>query len=801
MPFNNNISKGGSKVSDTFLSNLTASSAESPIFPPIDKNLLELILKEHTFKHCLYDSSTLTCYMELAEDDIIYMPRIANINNSRSNNNPNATDQKPPVLRGHIVIKIKKPTRLKQINLTLNGHLKLNFSKQAIESLNDPEFTNKCVTDCDILNHSWPFYKESTTENVNKNCDVYYSLKEINILREQLKQEEGEYNDYFDESKHHHIIRQRATSITSDRINDSDFINNNDYDESGNPLKQMTSPSGSIFGAIKTFLNSSPSQNNNGMFTTTSANSSEPAGARRRSSTIKSQDSRSNAVSSIKSNGNNPSNNWNSNEFFETGFYIYSFEYLIPLIFPETVKTDMASIIYRLKFFVERVGTFKSNIDCSRELNLIRIPNIDSVEESEPIAVAKEWDNALTYEILISSKDVILNAFLPVKINLTPIEKCSVHRIRIYITETIEVTAYANSASKYDPITGKRKSKKLTTEAPQKKFLICEYKAPPLKDLKPEEPKSKAKNLGNLLCEDPSDPKHSFLTYQEFPLQVYIPEIINNSYKLSANISTNNIKITHSLKINLRLSKNTQHFEISIDTPIIVQHKLSTHTTTLLPPYDQQLTKDSNTTSSSNNQGTGDAENYYHKNPTNLLSANIYNQPEAQEDDLRLTSPQAVPMNSNVKLPDFEEVLTLNSPAMSSDVSLAAAEDWPNIEDVLLSPESKTYMNDCNDVSGLYSSSNALNTGNDQENRSVNLGGVVLKEDQDIMPPSYEEFLASQNVGPLSPKINPEIFGNNDEYDDVYISKDLEEFDMEDLSDSEDDLGGGYLENRENPFL
>ncbi|XBW35755.1 hypothetical protein QEN19_001325 [Hanseniaspora menglaensis] len=796
MIYRDDESSKRSKVTDAILANLIVSNDESPIFPPIDKNLLQLILKEQTFKHCLYDSSTLTCYMELAEDDIIYMPRIGNTNRS---NAANSTDQKPPVLRGHIVVKIKNPTRLKEISLTLNGHLKLNFSRQAIDGLNDMEFTSKCVTECDILNHSWPFYRDSDKHITNKNCEVFYSLQEIHELREQLKQEEGENNEFYSAEKHSHLIRHRAMSIASDRINEADLISNLDYDEQTNSLKQMASPAGSIFGAIKTFLTASPSQNVNGLFETTTNNSMESAVlGRKRSSTIKSQD-RIHTLNSVKSNSSFVSNTVTDTDVFQPGYYVYSFEYLIPLIFPETVKTDMASIVYRLNFFVERIGAFKSNIDCSRELHLIRIPNIDSVEESEPIAVLKEWDNSLKYEILISSKDVILNAFLPVKINLTPIDKCSVHRIRVYITENIEMTAYADSASKYDPITGKKKKKKLTTEAPQKKFLISEYKAPPLKDLKPGELKSKAKNLGNLLCEDPSDPKHSFLSYQEFPLQIYIPEYVNNSYKLSANIATNNIKITHSLKINLRLSKNNQHFEISIDTPIIVQHKLSTHTTTLLPPYDQQTKAGLDGLISSTNHISSDVENYYHKNPINLLSANIYNQPEAYEDDLRLTSPQAVPMNSNVKLPDFEEVLTLNSPAMSSDVSLAIADEWPNIEDVLLSPDTNyEYMSECHDVHGLYSSFNGLNQRNDLESNSLSLDGILSYPD--ILPPSYDEFLASQNIGPLSPKINPEIFGTNDD-EDPYISKDLDEFDVEDLSDSEDDLGCGYLENRENPFI
>lgn len=74
-------------------------------------------------------------------------------------------------------------------------------------------------------------------------------------------------------------------------------------------------------------------------------------------------------------------------------------------------------------------------------------------------------------------------------------------------------------------------------------------------------------------------------------------------------------------------------------------------------------------------------------------------------------------------------------------------------------------------------------------------------------PPTYDEFLKSQNLGPLSPKINLEIFDNEDIGDDgilrdTYVSKDLEEYDaLEGDSDSESDLGGGYLDSTENPFV
>lgn len=795
---------------DAIISNIAANHDEAPVFPPIDKNILQLILKEHTFKHCLYDSPSLSCFMELAENDIIYMPKLPTTRNSRA---PNNSDQKPPVLRGHIVIKVKKPTKLKQVSLTLNGHLNLKFDPKCINDLNDPDFTNSVITDCDTVNHSWSFFKDKEY-SIHKNADAFYTLSEIDKIKQTLKATDNQA-DIFNEFKHQHLIKQKASLFM-----DSKSIQDNSKPNQ-NSLKNVISPAGSIFGAIKTFLSAnqpSPSNSNNSLLSPQHSSNSDHLSmnmsdhnGRVRSSTVKSQESIK-MITTILSNNSSVSDcqEPDSDDLFHTGYYVYSFEYLIPLIFPETVKTNTASIIYKLNFFVERVGAFKSNIEASRELNLIRIPNIDSVEESEPIVVSKDWDNSFKYEILVSSKDVILNAFLPIKVNLTPIEKCAVHRIRVFITETVEITAYANGVGKYDPITGKKKKKRLTSEQPTQKFLLCEYKAPPLKDLPPGETKSKAKNLGNLLCEEPDDPRHSFLTYKEFPLQVYVPEYINGTYKLSPNISTQNIKITHSLKLNLRLSKNFQHFEISIDTPIVVQNKLSTHNTTLLPSYQSHQYDDDSTQqsignsiqessisnyrrSSSSTMPLDKMQNYYLKDPSNMISANLYQQPESLEDDIRLKSPQAVPM-SNVQLPDFEEVLSLGSPEFSQQPNIYTEAISPG----MMSPISNIKQSGYNDISGLL-----LSNGDDSSTYKSNNQDFMVES---ASPPSYDEFLRSQNLGPLSPRVNAQLFGNDDidadEVHDTYVSKDLEDYDaMEGESDSESDLGGGYLETRENPFV
>ena len=71
-------------------------------------------------------------------------------------------------------------------------------------------------------------------------------------------------------------------------------------------------------------------------------------------------------------------------------------------------------------------------------VKVVRTQSENSLEETEPIIISKEWFSKFKYDIIINSKDVILDAYLPVSIHLTPLDKISIHRIRIYITETVE---------------------------------------------------------------------------------------------------------------------------------------------------------------------------------------------------------------------------------------------------------------------------------------------------------------------------------------------------------------------------
>jgi hypothetical protein len=253
---------------------------------------------------------------------------------------------------------------------------------------------------------------------------------------------------------------------------------------------------------------------------------------------------------------------------FSPGDYIYNFEHPIPASTPETIDATFGSVSYELQVLIERYGAFKSNISTSLPINIVRAPSEESVEDSEPIAINKDWEDQLHYEIVVASKSIILNAYIPIALKLIPLDKIKLHRIKIYLTESMEYYC---------------KNKKVHRMEPTKKHLLLEHKAPPPPDL-PSDADSKKKKMGNLLTSDGYD-----ITAKEFEFQVYVPEKLNNRASLHPNTSYANIKVHHWIKICLRLSRvidgKPKHYEISIDSPIHVLNQLCSHANTLLPAY------------------------------------------------------------------------------------------------------------------------------------------------------------------------------------------------------------------------
>lgn len=136
---------------------------------------------------------------------------------------------------------------------------------------------------------------------------------------------------------------------------------------------------------------------------------------------------------------------------FPVGDYLYSFEFPIDGSLPETIKTDLGSVRYDLEATVERAGAFRPNLLGTLEVPVIRTPAEGSLEQVEPIAISRNWEDQLHYDIVISGKSFPLGTQVPIAFKLTPLAKVECHRIKVYVTENIQHWTADKSVHRFQP--------------------------------------------------------------------------------------------------------------------------------------------------------------------------------------------------------------------------------------------------------------------------------------------------------------------------------------------------------------
>ncbi|CEP64165.1 Aly2p LALA0_S10e03906g [Lachancea lanzarotensis] len=486
-------------------------SINSPVFPA-EK---DLDIPENA--HPLTQTTTIQVYVQLAEP-AVFLQGFEN----------HQWEERPPgLLRGSLILRVLKPSKIKSIDLTFRGVSKTEWPEGI------PPKRQEFLESLDIVNHTWPFFQLENNHVLNSSStDPDHLLK-------------GSWASVYRPLKKKHdsvsaINLNATTSPSSPKAQGSNFL------PITGMLRKVTSPDGhssrqrarSSANALSDLLGAPQSNNSDSgsIFSKSSSPGTEPF-------------------------------------IFQPGEYVYGFEQTIPLSCPESIIASFGSVEYSLMASIERSGAFKSNIHARMPLEVIRSPSDSSVEETEPIAISRDWEDQLHYDIVIASKDIVLDAFLPIAFNITPLDKVTLHRVRIYLTETMEYYC---------------KNKKVHRLEPTKKFLLAEHKAPPLENLPTGASAVKAKNLGNMLLDEYGD-----LVSREFEYQVFIPERLNVQQKIHPDTSYQNIKANHWIKICLRLSRlvdgKRKHYEISIDSPIHVLNKLCSHANTLLPSYDTHV--------------------------------------------------------------------------------------------------------------------------------------------------------------------------------------------------------------------
>jgi hypothetical protein len=251
---------------------------------------------------------------------------------------------------------------------------------------------------------------------------------------------------------------------------------------------------------------------------------------------------------------------------FAAGEYYYDFELPIPSFLPETINCDMGKVAYELSATVERAGAFKSNLAGKMPIQLIRTPGEANMEASEPIAISRNWEDQLHYDIVISGKSFPLGQKIPIAFKLTPLAKVRVHRIKVFVTETVEYWC---------------KNKKVHRLEPTRKILLHEKNA------------GLAGGANESLLGNIDGASNAGAT--EFDLEVALPGCQSTGKdRIHFDTTFANIKVHHWIKVVLRLSKadpqpndpgKRRHFEISIDSPIHLLSCRCVNSNTQLPTY------------------------------------------------------------------------------------------------------------------------------------------------------------------------------------------------------------------------
>ncbi|KAK0752718.1 hypothetical protein B0T18DRAFT_433745 [Schizothecium vesticola] len=301
---------------------------------------------------------------------------------------------------------------------------------------------------------------------------------------------------------------------------------------------------------------------------------------------------------------------------FFPGTYEYAFELPIDHSQLETTKLQYGSVKWELETTVERAGAFKPNLHGSKEVSIVRLPDQMSLEMTEPISISRQWEDQLHYDIMISGKSFPIGSKIPIAFKLTPLAKVQVHKLKVFVTESIEYYTNDRRVTRKD---AGRKILLLERSAGKpldKQFAASEIRILNGGELAPDQreqareaaaARRRAEATSRGRAPDPlpevSDNLlgdldlglETFWGSTEIEMNVQIPtcEMMarEKTLRLHPDCSWKNVNIV------MRISradpedptgKRRRHFEISIDSPFTILNCRATQANTALPEYCNQ---------------------------------------------------------------------------------------------------------------------------------------------------------------------------------------------------------------------
>ncbi|KAF7522015.1 hypothetical protein G7054_g12278 [Neopestalotiopsis clavispora] len=304
---------------------------------------------------------------------------------------------------------------------------------------------------------------------------------------------------------------------------------------------------------------------------------------------------------------------------FYPGTYEYTFELPIDHHQLETTKLQFGSVKWELETIVERAGAFKPNLHGTKEVCIVRVPDQLSLEMTEPISISRQWEDQLHYDIMISGKSFPVGSKIPIAFKLTPLAKVQVHKLKVFVTESIEYWTNDRRVTRKDPGRKILLLEKSAGKPLDKQFETSDIRVLSGGELSPHERhearvaaarrrsvEASQRHTAPQPLPDPTDNLlgdldlglESYWGSTEIEMNVQMPTCEqmakDKSLRLNPDCSWRNVNVYHWIKIVMRISrldpedpagKRRRHFEISIDSPFTVLNCRATQANTSLPEY------------------------------------------------------------------------------------------------------------------------------------------------------------------------------------------------------------------------
>ncbi|KAK1241872.1 hypothetical protein MKX07_007695 [Trichoderma sp. CBMAI-0711] len=312
---------------------------------------------------------------------------------------------------------------------------------------------------------------------------------------------------------------------------------------------------------------------------------------------------------------------------FYPGVYDYSFELPIDHHQLETTKLQYASVKWELQASIDRAGAFKPNLHGSKEVPIIRLPDQMSLEMSEPISISRQWEDQLHYDIMVSGKSFPIGSKIPIAFKLTPLAKVQVHKLKVYITESVEYWTSDRRVTRKDPgrkilllekTAGKEldpawassevvtiRGGELTEEQRRAARETAARRRAHEAARRKQAPEPLPAPVDNLLGDLDLGLENMWgSTEIEASVQIPTCEMMakNKSLRLHPDCSWKNVNVFHWIKVVMRISRldaddpsgtKRRHFEISIDSPLSILNCRATRANTSLPAYSGETNRPS----------------------------------------------------------------------------------------------------------------------------------------------------------------------------------------------------------------